>query len=290
MELPLRRHKFLFFTTPSNPRLNYMNTYNTLTLDENQQNAFDMIKANRDKNFFIQGQAGTGKSTLINYLRENLEREVAVVAPTGIAAQLIGGTTIHQMFHLGSHPYFPKNVVENYQKHDEVVSLIHTLIIDEASMLRADVFDTIDSLCKKAKNNNKIFGGIQIVLVGDLYQLPPVYNYRDDKAGEAQQYMYNTYKFPEPFFFDAECYSKGEFTKMVLSTVHRQEADRNFLNCLRAISSGNADNNKRDVEAAIDELNKRYKSGIVDGDDIPIVTSTNNRAIIINNEKLDKIQ
>lgn len=84
-------------------------------LDKDQKEVFNAIKNNPNQNFFIQGQAGTGKSTLINYIKNNLGREYAVVAPTGIAAELIGGSTIHSLFKLGGRPYFPLNIVEKYK-------------------------------------------------------------------------------------------------------------------------------------------------------------------------------
>lgn len=259
-----------------------------ITLDADQQAVFDAIKNHPDKNFFIQGQAGTGKSLLIKYIRRYLGRSIAIVAPTGIAAELIKGTTIHSLFKLGGRPYFPKNVVDEYKQYDEVVSLIDTLIIDEASMLRADVFDTVDTLCRKAKKNDKVFGGIQIVLVGDLYQLPPVYNYKADVAREAQYYMWNTYRFPEPFFFDAKCYSEGNFQKMELSVPHRQKID-NFLDCLRTISKFNTTDNQNNVNKAIDVLNSRLNPCAL-SDDVPIVTSTNKKANRINEQKLAAIR
>lgn len=123
-------------------------------MDGSQKKAFDAIITMPDTNFFIQGQAGSGKSYLIRRIKremESLGRTMAVVAPTGIAAELIGGSTIHSMFKLGAHNYFPLNRVAQYQMYQEIVKHISTLIIDEASMIRADVFDTIDALCKKAK-------------------------------------------------------------------------------------------------------------------------------------------
>lgn len=259
-------------------------------LDADQRAAFDAIKNHPERNFFIQGQAGTGKSTLIRCLKEHIGRKIAVVAPTGIAAELIEGSTIHSLFKLGGKPYFPENLVEQYHKYDEVVKLIDTLIIDEASMLRADIFDTVDLLCKKAKKSKKVFGGIQVVLVGDLYQLPPVYNYNDTTtARDAQCYMWTTYKVPEPFFFDAKCYSEGAFRKMELSVVHRQDADNVFLGCLRTISSHNTPGNHKNVQCAIDTLNSRLNAGAVMAS-MPIVTSTNKRAKRINDEKLAAIR
>lgn len=272
-----------------------------IQLDNDQQVAFNEIKDNPNKNFFIQGQAGTGKSTLINCIRSEFKkwgREVAVVAPTGIAAELINGSTIHSMFKLGPQPYFPNDVYEEYKLYDEIVKVIKTLIIDEASMLRADVFDTINYLCQKAKNKfNLTFGGIQIILVGDLYQLPPVYVYDKDESkklkSEEYIYMTKTYGTEKPFFFDALCFGVGEFKMLKLRTVHRQGDDTTFRKNLEAISIYNRAGNADKVEKALSSLNKRYDRDARQSalnEDIPIVTSRNNEAIAININKLSEIQ
>lgn len=262
-------------------------TKNTdVTLDDEQQVAFNEILNNPGQSFFIQGQAGTGKSTLINHIRKHLGREVAVVAPTGIAAELIGGSTIHRMFNLGGRPYFPKCEVEQYKNYEEVVSVIQTLIIDEASMLRADVFDTIDTLCKKAKNKKDVvFGGIQIVLVGDLYQLPPVYKSED---AEALEYMQKTYHVWEPFFFDADCYEAGKFKMLKLTKGHRQNADEQFFDDLKNITMLNTPGNSAEVNESLARLNKHFEKK-ADTSGMPVVTSTNAQAQNINNDRLKEI-
>ncbi|MCQ2371493.1 MAG: DEAD/DEAH box helicase [Akkermansia sp.] len=260
------------------------NNIDEIQLDDCQQTAFNKIKDNPNQNFFIQGQAGTGKSTLINYIRKHLRREVAVVAPTGIAAQLIEGATIHSMFKLGGKPYFPLNVVNRYKKYEAVVGVINTLIIDEASMLRADIFDTINCLCKKAQRDYKsAFGGIQIVLVGDLCQLPPVYKYEDEKA---INYMMKTYGVAKPFFFDAKCYEKGKFQILKLNNVHRQNADMEFLKSLRTVSSLNSEIDSPALEDAIRFFNDEcYDSSAKEGDIITI-TAKNEEAAEINERQL----
>lgn len=254
-----------------------------IQLDDKQRYAFEQIETGRSRNFYIQGQAGTGKSLLINYLREHLDRRVAVVAPTGVAAQLIGGSTIHSMFKLGAHPYFPQDVVNQYKNYEKVVELVDTLVIDEASMLRADVLDTVDVLCRKAKTcRDRVFGGIQVVLVGDLYQLPPVYDTRDNAVLD---YMVQTYGVSTPFFFDAKCYAEGKFEKLELSVVHRQEADGAFLGHLQAISLYNTQGNQEIVIAALDSLNTRVSPGCREMD-IPIVTARRAEANRINDARL----
>lgn len=254
-------------------------------MDETQQATFDKIKSNPQQNFFIQGQAGTGKSFLIKHIREKLGRQVAVVAPTGIAAQLIDGVTINSLFCLGALPYFRLDVVKQYRFYNEIVKQIETLIIDEVSMLRADVLDAINILCQKAKNNNKIFGGIQIVLVGDLYQLPPVY---DSEDVDVQRYMEATYHAPTPFFFDATCYKDANFNKIELKKVYRQTNDLQFLKDLQTISIKNAPNNQQAVQEALASLNMHVEPDAV-SKDFSVVTSTREAAKNINEEKLAKL-
>lgn len=285
-------HRAVFYSLQeANKFMNNMqNNAGEIQLDEHQQAAFKEIWDNPMQNFFIQGQAGTGKSTLINHIRKQPGRGVAVVAPTGIAAELIGGATIHSMFKLGGKPYFPLNVVNTYKKYDEVVSAIDTLIIDEVSMLRADVFDTIDFLCKKAKKNDSApFGGIQVILVGDLYQLPPVYKSEDK---DSLSYMMATYSVCEPYFFDAKCFRDGEFKTMKLEIVHRQSADDSFRSQLRTISALNNDGNRKSVSDAVCALNSRWDAYAEEKallNNISIVTATNASARRINERKLAEL-
>ena len=251
-------------------------------LDKSQKEAFEAIINNPKRNIFVQGQAGSGKSYLIRCIKQEMERQgrqLAVVAPTGIAAELIGGSTIHSMFRLGAHNYFPRNVVEGYQRYQEIVKHISTLIIDEASMLRADVFDTIDALCKRARENwQEPFGGIQIVLIGDLYQLPPVYRTDDE---EARRYLSETYGLERPFFFDAACYQKGNFQLMQLRQNHRQQGDLLFIRSLRHIGQG------KDLEECLEYFNQRVGQ---QDENVSIVTARRDDAQRINEDKLAELR
>lgn len=258
---------------------NMAHSTNLNSPDESQERALKYIVDNPAKNVFIQGLAGSGKSYLIHCIKQEMQslgRQLAVVAPTGIAAELVGGVTIHSMFKLGAHPYFPHNVVEQYRGYQEIVKHISTLIIDEASMLRADVFDTIDTLCKKAKGNNKApFGGIQIVLIGDLYQLPPVYN-NDEKA---TSYLKDTYGHENPLFFDAACYKKGNFHHEKLTGNHRQE-EVDFIENLRNISQGIK------LKDALTYFNKHVQHA---DENVPIVTAYKREAQRINDDRLSQL-
>ena len=250
-------------------------------LDESQKAAFEAIINNSKRNIFVQGQAGSGKSYLIRCIKQKMERlgrKLAVVAPTGIAAELIGGSTIHSMFKLGARNYFPQNIVKEYQRYQEIVKHISTLIIDEASMLRADVFDTIDALCKKAKRNEQEpFGGIQIVLIGDLYQLPPVYRTDDE---EAKRYLSVTYRQEKPFFFDAACYQKGNFQLMQLRQNHRQQGDDEFIDHLQYIGQG------IELARSVNYFNRRVG---LRNENVSIVTATREAANRINEDKLSRL-
>lgn len=257
-------------------------------LDESQKKAFDHIKDNPDsniKNVFIQGQAGTGKSTLIKLIKEELKkqkRQFAVVSPTGIAAELVGGTTIHSLFKLGGHDYFPLNIVDTYKQYQEIVKHIHTLIIDEVSMLRADVFDTIDNLCKKAKNNSEEpFGGIRVILVGDLYQLPPIYKL---ETQQASKYIWDTYGDRCPYFFDAKCYSQGKFWFIELTQNHRQSGNTEFIDNLKIIGQRQEDK----LNEALNYFNRKDINN-EPNDDISIVTARKGRAQEINSQRLEAL-
>lgn len=248
-------------------------------LDEFQKAAFEAIINNPKRNIFVQGQAGSGKSYLIRCIKQEMERkerQLAVVAPTGMAAELIGGTTIHSMFMLGPHDYFPQNIAEQYRMYQEIVKHISTLIIDEASMLRADVFDAIDALCKKAKGNKQPFGGIQIVLIGDLYQLTPIY--KDDE--KAKRYLSETYGQEKPFFFDAACYKKGDFQLMELLRNHRQQGDDEFIDHLQYIGQG------IELARSVNYFNRRVG---LRNENVSIVTATREAANRINEDKLSRL-
>ena len=250
-------------------------------LDESQKKALSIVQNEPHRNLFIQGQAGTGKSTLIEHIQDVLKlqgQQYAVVAPSGIAAELIGGSTIHSLFMLGAHEYYPP---DEYQLYREIVKYIDTLIIDEASMLRADIFDTVDVLCQKAKDNAAPFGGIRVILVGDLHQLPPVCDFKFDAV---KKYIKETYHTLEPFFFDAACYAHGNFGFVELKKNHRQDGDNEFIHHLGIIRKGREDN----LQTALDYFNQRVIAG-EPGEEVPVVTARRDQANNINNQRLNDI-
>src|SRR5271154_2353833 len=161
--------------------------------------AFDLLENTR-QNVFLTGKAGTGKSTFLKYFRDHTDKEMAVVAPTGVAALNVQGQTIHSFFHLK--PAFV-NVTEFKPSRRRIFKELELLIVDEISMVRADVFDGIDHTLRFARKDNRPFGGVQICVIGDLFQLPPV-------VSTAEKAFYGQY-YRSPFFFCTHAYETAAF-------------------------------------------------------------------------------
>ncbi len=194
-------------------------------LDSAQSDLFHKIETTNNC-YFIQGQAGTGKSTFIRYLQSHSQKKVRITCPTALAALHIGGVTLHSLFQLPLKDFFILDELELKRKTASVLKKTDILVIDEASMIRPDVLDAIDILCKRARNNYLLpFGGIQIILIGDLCQLPPVIKSSTYPIFRAK------YGFAEAYFFDAPAFKNGHFTTIVLTKVYRQN-DVSLLNHL----------------------------------------------------------
>lgn len=166
-----------------------------IDLTPQMQACFDLIERNH-RHIFIIGRAGTGKTTLIRHLRDHLNKKVVVLSPTGLAAMHIDGQTIHSFFRL-PHGILDKRAIENVRIYSkQIYKSMDVLIIDEISMVRADLLDGIDLFLRKhGRDKKKPFGGIPVVFVGDLYQLPPVIN-------STEQGIY-TQLYETPYFFNA---------------------------------------------------------------------------------------
>lgn len=186
-----------------------------------------------NENLFITGRAGTGKSTLLGYFRSTTKKNVIVVAPTGVAALNVKGQTIHSFFKFkpGVTMHDVKKITAEIDQ--KMYKKMDMLIIDEISMVRSDMFDCIDRFLRlNGKDPKQPFGGVQIVVIGDLFQLPPV-------VGPGEQYIFET-KYESPYFFDADAYKQGSFQVIELSHVYRQH-DPVFINILDKIRTGEAD-------------------------------------------------
>ena len=240
--------------------------------------ALELIeKTNRP--VFITGRAGTGKSTLLRHFRDTAKKQVAVLAPTGVAALNIEGQTIHSFFLIRPGITLAEAKREGRQaRKNELYRKVETIVIDEISMVRADLFDAIDVFLKSVMNSQEPFGGKQIVMIGDLYQLPPVV--RGDEA-EALKKVYET-----PFFFSAkvmkDLLSQKEGLGFVeLEKIYRQ-SDINFIEVLNAVRNCSA------KEEHLEILNSRCIDCEEDeaiGEAI-ILTATNKQADQINFAKL----
>lgn len=187
---------------------------------------------NTNANLFLTGKAGTGKSTLLRYFRAMTRKGLVVVAPTGIAAINVQGQTIHSFFGWGPNITPDRARRASYQR-AQIYRNMKMLIIDEVSMVRADLFECIDRFLRlNAGSPERPFGGVQVVAIGDLYQLPPVV------TGPEKAFFERNYE--SPFFFSTDAYRKGSFKKFELNKVYRQK-DPAFVEALNAIREGHPD-------------------------------------------------
>ena len=248
-------------------------------LNPDQRQAFDRI-INSDDNFYITGKAGAGKSHLLKTIVQNTTKEVAVVAPTGIAAINIGGQTIHSFFGLGISIQATHDQNEVYKglndKRIKIMNSLDLLIIDEVSMVRVDIMDMIDAKLRAARKKDEPFGGVQVLCFGDLYQLPPVVE-DSEVINKYFSDMYGT-----TFFFGAPVVREKPFKTIELSQVMRQK-DPEFINILNAIREGN---NQTEL---IDRLNVRQVARPKDQQCITLVT-TNSAANVLNHRRLDELE
>ena len=231
-------------------------------------------------NTFLTGAAGTGKSTFLRLLQTALSDDYNIItlAPTGVAALNVGGQTIHSFFKFKASIIQEHNIKK--RRKNEGFKNIDLLVIDEISMVRADIFQAVDwFLRKNGRDPNKPFGGIQILLIGDLYQLPPIVSFAE-KAMFASLYE-------SPFFFHTNAFYNGGFNHIELSEIHRQ-TDPYFANMLGRIRTGHIDRH------ILSDLNSRHLKHF-NPDDVSellpmILTGRNDTAEDINFEYLDNIE
>ncbi|MBT3865281.1 AAA family ATPase [Candidatus Peregrinibacteria bacterium] len=235
---------------------------------------------NSTENLFITGNAGTGKSTLLEHFKKTTEKKVAVLAPTGVAALNIEGQTIHSFFLIPPN-ITPDKVLEHKlpEKRRKLVSNLDMIIIDEASMLRADLLDCIDvSLRYHRQEESLPFGGVQMVFIGDLYQLPPVV------AGDEEKRLFQSY-YNSPYFFSAKSLQDLEFTFLELEKIYRQ-TDNDFISLLNKVRDNTVSLQDLDL------LNQRCDPDcdIMGNKDLTITLTTTNAAADKKNiEELQKL-
>ena len=245
-----------------------------LVITEEFASALEHLHAGH--HLFLTGKAGTGKSTLIRHYLEQTDRSTITVAPTGIAALNVDGYTIHRLFsfplgvteeHVRGGSYYPGRFASALKELD-------TLIVDEASMVRADLFDALSAALEQyGPRPGAPFGGVQLVLVGDLYQLPPVVT--DAEAAWIEE------RYGTPFFFSARSFDEGTFPVVELSTVFRQQGDDRLVDLLNAVREGTL------LEEARAELNRRTDPDFEPGlDEFWLTLATTNRIVGARNRQM----
>ena len=237
------------------------------------------------KSVFLTGKAGTGKTTFLKYITETVNKRFVVLAPTGVAAINAGGSTIHSFFHLPLCPYLPdvKELVTEYQipekfrslrkERIKIIRTLDLLIIDEISMVRADLLDAVDMTLRRYRRNSKPFGGVQLLMIGDAQQLSPVV--RDNEW----QYMSQVYE--SPYFFHSKALRQLSYVTVELEKVHRQK-DKDFVDILNSIRENNLQTE------LLERLNSRLHA-YEDDKDVIRLTTHNSRADEVNMRKLEEL-
>ena len=258
--------------------MGYKKNYNSLlpddfVLSEEFESIVEQLENTKD-HFYITGKAGSGKSTLLAYFRSVTQKNTAVLAPTGVAAIRVKGQTIHSFFG------FPPKVIQTRHikkvRQVELLQNLETLIIDEISMVRADVFDAIDySLRVHRKKLTQPFGGVQVIVFGDLFQLPPVVNM--DESSLLERIYPNG-----QFFFHSNIFQDAQFKTLELQSIYRQ-TDDHFIYLLNAVRDGSITNSQ------IDNLNDSLVENFEMDEGKIILTTTNARASGINQNYLKQL-
>lgn len=208
---------------------------------------------NTGTHLFLTGKAGTGKTTFLRKLKDESPKRMVVLAPTGIAAINAGGVTIHSFFQIPFAPYVPESSFSTNSKATyrfrfgkEKINIIRSmdlLVIDEISMVRADLLDAVDEMLRRYRDRHKPFGGVQLLMIGDLQQLAPVVK---DEEWQMLKKYYDT-----PYFFSSQALRQTEYCTIELKTVYRQ-SDGTFLNLLNRIRENHCDSQ------VLEALNRRY--------------------------------
>ena len=243
--------------------------------------AWQFVK-NTGTSIFLTGKAGTGKTTFLRALKDKLPKRMVVVAPTGIAAINANGVTIHSFFQLPFAPYVPNSTFKTEgifrvsKEKQRILRTLDLLVIDEISMVRADLLDSVDMVLRRYRDRSKPFGGVQLLLIGDLQQLPPVV--RDEEWTLLGKY------YDSPYFFSSLALKQTGYITIELKHVYRQN-DLEFLSLLNKIRDNKAD------QDTFNRLNNRYIPNFVppsDTDYIRLVTH-NYQAQSINEGKLAEL-
>lgn len=248
-----------------------------MAAEASEGHAFDLVERVESSldHLFITGPAGTGKTTLLHQFLASTRRAVVVAAPTGVAALAAGGQTLHSLLRLplgilGGRDlgFCPKPTLQ-------MLRAIDTLVIDEVSMVSADLMDAIDRRLRQAKGRKTVaFGGVQLIMFGDLYQLAPVV------SGKAEtEYYQDTYR--SPWFFDARVWNETSLQTIVLDTIYRQ-SDPEFQRVLQALRTG-------EMEPEMGRMLNEQGSRVPENPDIITLATTNETVRRINSARLQAL-
>ena len=237
------------------------------------------------ENIFLTGKAGTGKTTFLKYLKNNCSKNIIVAAPTGVAAINAGGVTLHSLFQLPFHPFLPTSNHKNdflaklkfNKQRQDILRKMELLVIDEISMVRCDTMDAIDTILKSVRRKHDVpFGGVQLLCIGDLYQLPPV----------AQRHEWSILQeyYSSPFFFDSYVIKEQMPMLIELNKIYRQKED-SFVALLNKVRNNNM--NADDFEDLHSRYHPEFRPGIEEK--YITLTSHNNQADQINYRELQKL-
>jgi hypothetical protein len=234
---------------------------------------------------FLTGKAGTGKTTFLREVAAQCPKRHAIVAPTGVAAINAGGVTIHSFFQLPFDPYLPevKELVTEYQMPENrkslsknklnIIRTLELLIIDEISMVRADLLDAIDMTLRRYRRSSRPFGGVQLLMIGDVHQLSPVVTETE------RPFMEKVY--PTPYFFASKALQRMPYVTIELTTVYRQQ-DEAFVNLLNHVRDNNID------AATLQALNARVNAP--QHKDAITLTTHNRQADAINRRHMEALK
>ena len=241
--------------------------------------AWDFVEST-GRSIFLTGKAGTGKTTFLKTVMEHSHKRPIVVAPTGVAAINAGGVTIHSFFQLPFSPYVPGAKVESKfdfgKEKRKIIASSDLLIIDEISMVRADLLDAIDAVLRRFREHGQPFGGMQLLMIGDLAQLTPVVTPEDER-------MLKPY-YDTPYFFGSKALQQIDYVTIQLTHVYRQQ-DESFIALLNEIRGGNPSTE------ALSKLNGRCQPTFIPLPEEPFIrlTTHNNLANFYNESELQKL-
>lgn len=224
-------------------------------LNATQMSAFDTIE-NTNANLLILGPAGTGKSTFVNFLKSASKKRIVCACPTAVSALNVGGQTIHSLFQIQPRDFIMPELLKLKAKPRNILIATDVLIIDEISMVAPDLLDAIDILARYARRNNEPFGGIQVVAIGDLFQLPPVI------TRDTMQYYSDEYGQSNSYFFDSHVYNRANFIKYNFDFVYRQ-SDTELLENLNLLRHNNVSALSFFNSCHIDDTDRRQNAVVI---------------------------